>query len=83
MFFKILIFFILIFLKDLKTVSLFWTGSEVWTRHPDVFKNYDIYANRYSFQRRCELIVNYFEKFNLDFATLYYNEPDETGHNKG
>lgn len=68
------------FKKGLKTASFFWTGSEVWTRHPDVFMTY---TNSYKFEERCEEVLNWFEKFEMDFATLYFNEPDHTGHSFG
>jgi hypothetical protein len=65
--------------KGLKTASLFWTGSEVWTRSPDIFYLYDIYSRRLSFEQRCDKVISLFKKFNLDFVTLYMNEPDHDG----
>ena len=67
------------FLKGLKTASLFWTGSEVFTRSPDIFFLYDIYSNRYSFEDRCDKAVKLLKKLELDFVTLYMNEPDHNG----
>jgi predicted AlkP superfamily pyrophosphatase or phosphodiesterase len=66
--------------QGLKTASFFWTGSEVWGKNPDIFMAYN---NRISFESRCDEIVNWFAKFELDFATLYFNEPDHTGHEYG
>ena len=67
-------------LKGLKTGSVFWTGSEVWGKHPDMFLSYN---NGIKFESRCDEVVNWFDKFNLDFGTLYFNEPDHTGHDFG
>lgn len=64
------------FFKGLKTASFFWTGSEVWRRHPDIFLSYRSSLN---FLDRCEEVVGWFQKFEMDFVTLYYNEPDHTG----
>jgi predicted AlkP superfamily pyrophosphatase or phosphodiesterase len=69
--------------QNLKTTSLFWTGSEVWTRNPDQFFPYDDYASRFSFEKRSDVIVDYFDKLDLDFGTLYNDEPDGTGHKFG
>lgn len=66
--------------QGLKTASFFWTGSEVWTRHPDVFLPY---TNTFQYYSRCEEVVNWFTKFEMDFVTLYFNEPDNTGHSFG
>lgn len=66
--------------QGLKTGSFFWVGSEVWTRHPDVFMGY---SNTYQFKERCDEVTNWFKKFEMDFATLYFNEPDHTGHDFG
>lgn len=66
--------------QGLKTASFFWTGSEVWTRHPDIFMRY---SNSIQFQDRVDEVVNWFKKFNLDFGTLYFNEPDHIGHENG
>lgn len=66
--------------QGLKTSSFFWVGSEVWTRHPDVFL---AYTNTYTFDQRVNEVVNWFQKLKMDFSTLYFNEPDHTGHTYG
>lgn len=66
--------------KGLKTASIFWTGSDVWQRNPDIFL---VYNNKYLFNERVTEIVTWYKKFQLDFATLYFNEPDSTGHQFG
>ena len=57
-----------------------WAGSEVWTKRPDIFLQY---SDGYEFKARCDTVVNWFKKFNIDFGTLYFNEPDQTGHKYG
>lgn len=66
--------------QGLKTASFFWAGSEVWTRHPDFFY---LYNDDYLFQQRCDEVTNWFKKFKMDFSTLYFDEPDHTGHEFG
>lgn len=66
--------------QGLKTFSFFWTGSEVWTRNPDIFLKYN---EKYDFKYRCDKVVNWFKKYKIDFGTLYFNEPDHIGHDKG
>ncbi len=66
--------------QGFKTASFFWTGSEVWGKNPDIFM---AYSNNINFESRCDEIVNWFSKFELDFGTLYFNEPDHTGHDYG
>jgi ectonucleotide pyrophosphatase/phosphodiesterase family member 5 len=66
--------------QGLKTFSFFWTGSEVWGRTPDIFLKYN---ERYEFKIRCDKVVNWFKKYQIDFGTLYFNEPDHTGHSFG
>lgn len=55
-------------------------GSEIWSRNPDIFVSYQ---ESYSFKSRCDEVVNWFKKFEIDFGTLYFNEPDHIGHDKG
>ncbi len=66
--------------EGLKTASYFWVGSEVWPQTPDV---YVIFDSKIDFKRRCDEIVNWFQKLNMDFITLYFNEPDSVGHEFG
>jgi ectonucleotide pyrophosphatase/phosphodiesterase family protein 5 len=66
--------------QGLRTASSFWAGSEVWGKQPDIFLSYN---DNYYFESRCDEIINWFTKFDLDFATLYFNEPDHTGHDFG
>ena len=38
------------------------------------------YDSKIEFESRCDEVVSWFKKFNMDFSTLYFNEPDSTGH---
>jgi predicted AlkP superfamily pyrophosphatase or phosphodiesterase len=58
-------------------MSLFWPGSEIWTRHPDAYVPYNA---AHTYESRCDQILAWFRKFKLDFATLYFDEPDASGH---
>ncbi|CAF0724722.1 unnamed protein product [Brachionus calyciflorus] len=66
--------------QGLKTASFFWAGSEVWQRHPDFFLKYD---ESKEWESRCDQIVSWFTKFDIDFGTLYFDEPDHAGHSYG
>jgi ectonucleotide pyrophosphatase/phosphodiesterase family protein 5 len=66
--------------QGMKAASFFWPGSEVWPRNPDQFVKY---TNNYPFKARVDMVVNWFEKLDLDFGTLYFDEPDKTGHRYG
>jgi predicted AlkP superfamily pyrophosphatase or phosphodiesterase len=56
--------------QGLKTASSFWAGSEVWLKNPDIFLPYN---DEFLFESRCDEVINWFTKFELDFATLYWN----------
>jgi ectonucleotide pyrophosphatase/phosphodiesterase family protein 7 len=42
----------------------------------DIFLNY----NSYDPKSRIDELISWFLKFDLDFAAIYFNEPDVTGH---
>lgn len=66
--------------QGLKTGCSFWPGSEVWTRNPDVWLPFN---KGFSYKSRIDETINWFSKLNLDFATLYFDEPDGMGHKYG
>lgn len=37
----------------------------------------------YSYTSRIDELINWFLKFDLDFACIYFDEPDHTGHEFG
>lgn len=51
--------------------------KKVWPRTPDIYFKYD---SKIEFESRCDEVVSWFRKFKMDFSTLYFNEPDSTGH---
>lgn len=67
-------------MKGLKTASYFWTGSEAWPRSPDMYYQYN---GAVTYEARCDQVVIWFQKFSMDFVTLYISEPDSTGHSFG
>ena len=64
----------------MKTGTSFWVGSEAVRRHPDIFLSFSKSVDSYE---RIEMSVNWLVKFKLDFLTLYFDEPDATGHRLG
>ena len=41
------------------------------------------YSDKYDPYERIQELASWFEKFQLDFACMYFNEPDSTGHSYG
>lgn len=41
------------------------------------------YSNSYTFESRVDEMINWFVKFDIDFATLYFPQPDSAGHSYG
>ena len=41
------------------------------------------YSTAYDPAERITELVNWLKKFDLDFANLYFDEPDSTGHREG
>jgi hypothetical protein len=62
--------------QGLKTASSFWIGSEVYDRETDLFVNYD---KDYKLEERCDEVVNWYKKFNVDFGTLYIDDVYNVG----
>ena len=62
--------------QGLKTASSFWIGSEVFDRETDMFINYD---SNYKIEERCDEVVNWYKKFNIDFGTLYIGDVYDAG----
>jgi hypothetical protein len=42
--------------------------------------SYELKYNNYD---RIKELINWYKKFQLDFACIYFNEPDSTGHKYG
>jgi ectonucleotide pyrophosphatase/phosphodiesterase family protein 5 len=52
-------------------------GSEIWPQTPDMFFKYN---DKITYKERINEIVKWFFKFQMDFVTMYFNEPDSSGH---
>ncbi|CAF0962147.1 unnamed protein product [Brachionus calyciflorus] len=63
--------------QGLKTGSSFWIGDYIWPLQPNIFLRYN---SRYDVFKRIDLLIDWYKKYNLDFACIYFDEPDATGH---
>lgn len=71
--------------QGIKTASYFWVGTEapIGDVYPGIWKLYDMDV---PFQARIDSVVSWFslpEDRRPQFITLYFHEPDWTGHSKG
>jgi len=69
--------------QGVKTASFFWPGSDIDKRNPSYFKNYD---GKIPYGARIDTIMKWLqlpEKQRPHLVTLYFDEPDHTGHNFG
>ena len=65
--------------QGLRTASSFWVSNDVYPKTPDIFLSYNADSANYTYDRVDDL-VRWFEIFNLDFACMYFDQPDATGH---
>lgn len=65
----------------LKSATYFWPGSEAEIRglRPNIYNDYN---ESIPFEKRVDTVVDWFSlsESNIDFAMLYFHEPDHTGH---
>lgn len=69
--------------QGVKTASFFWPGSDIDKRNPSYFKTYD---NKIPYGARIDTVMKWLqlpEKQRPHLVTLYFDEPDHTGHNFG
>ncbi|MBF4518680.1 alkaline phosphatase family protein [Flavobacterium sp. ANB] len=69
--------------QGVKAGSFFWPGSDIDKRNPSYYKNYD---NKIPYGARIDTILKWLqlpEKQRPHLVTLYFDEPDHTGHNFG
>lgn len=69
--------------QGVKAASFFWPGSDIDKRNPSYFKNYD---NKIPYGVRIDTVLKWLqlpEKQRPHLVTLYFDEPDHTGHNFG
>ncbi|MCD0470792.1 ectonucleotide pyrophosphatase/phosphodiesterase [Flavobacterium sp. JAS] len=69
--------------QGVKSASFFWPGSDTDKKRPGIYKNYD---NKIPYGNRIDTIIKWLqlpEKQRPHLVTLYFDEPDHTGHNFG
>ncbi|KAK3092134.1 hypothetical protein FSP39_025474 [Pinctada imbricata] len=68
--------------QGLKSATYFWPGSE-WEIN-GFRPNYWVrYNKKHKFKRRVDKVMQWLTKDNVTMATLYFHEPDSTGHRYG
>ncbi|OXG00794.1 alkaline phosphatase D [Flavobacterium araucananum] len=69
--------------QGVKAASFFWPGSDLDKRRPGYYKNYD---NKIPYETRIDTVLHWLqlpEKQRPHLITLYFDEPDHTGHEFG
>jgi predicted AlkP superfamily pyrophosphatase or phosphodiesterase len=69
--------------QGVKTASFFWPGSDLDQRRPSYYKNYDA---KIPYETRIDTVLKWLqlpEKERPHLITLYFDEPDHTGHTFG
>uniref|UniRef100_A0A8D0GX98 Ectonucleotide pyrophosphatase/phosphodiesterase 7 n=1 Tax=Sphenodon punctatus TaxID=8508 RepID=A0A8D0GX98_SPHPU len=74
--------------QGLKTGSLFFPGGNATYQGEQVhFKKMEAlfhnYSNETEWQQNVDTVMRWFTEEDLDFVTLYFGEPDSTGHKYG
>ncbi|ESO94265.1 hypothetical protein LOTGIDRAFT_118461 [Lottia gigantea] len=65
--------------QSVKSATYFWPGSEVAIHgvRPAIWK---LYNQSVLFEKRIETVIDWFLNQDVKLATLYFHEPDHTGH---
>jgi len=69
--------------QGIKAASFFWPGSDTDQKRPTYYKNYD---DKISYGTRIDTVIKWLqlpEKKRPHLITLYFDEPDHTGHDFG
>jgi len=69
--------------QGVKAASFFWPGSDTDQKRPTYYKNYD---DKISYGTRIDTVIKWLqlpEKQRPHLITLYFDEPDHTGHDFG
>ena len=69
--------------QGVKAASFFWPGSDTDQKRPGIYKNYD---NKIPYETRIDTVIKWLqlpEKQRPHLVTLYFDEPDHTGHSFG
>jgi len=66
--------------QGVKTASFYWPGSDTGEKSPSIYRKYD---DTVSYSARINTVINWLnlpEKERPHLITLYFDEPDHTGH---
>lgn len=69
--------------QGVKTASFYWPGSDTGAKSPSIYKKYDASI---PYETRIDTFIKWLqlpEKQRPHFITLYFDEPDHTGHTFG
>ncbi|VEL27604.1 unnamed protein product [Protopolystoma xenopodis] len=66
-----------------KSAVFFWPGSEARIRGELPFISAGRYVSGYPLKDRIDKIIEWLTNSEINFAMLYFHEPDKTGHTKG
>lgn len=69
--------------QGVKSASFFWPGSDTDKKRPGIYKNYD---SKIPYETRIDTVIKWLqlpEKQRPHLITLYFDEPDHTGHTFG
>jgi len=69
--------------QGVKSASFFWPGSDTDKKRPGIYKNYDA---KIPYETRIDTVIKWLqlpEKQRPHLITLYFDEPDHTGHTFG
>jgi alkaline phosphatase D len=69
--------------QGVRTAAFYWPGSDTGERSPSIFKTYDASV---PYSSRIETVIEWLklpEKERPHLITLYFDEPDHTGHTFG
>lgn len=69
--------------QGVKTASFYWPGSDTGAKSPSIYKKYD---SSVPYETRIDTVVKWLqlpEKQRPHLITLYFDEPDHTGHTFG
>lgn len=69
--------------QGVKAASFFWPGSDTDQKRPTYYKNYD---DKIPYRTRIDTVIKWLqlpEKQRPHLITLYFDEPDHTGHDFG
>ncbi|MFH6989057.1 ectonucleotide pyrophosphatase/phosphodiesterase [Flavobacterium collinsii] len=69
--------------QGIKAASFFWPGSDTDQKRPGIYKKYD---DKIPYETRIDTVIKWLqlpEKERPHFISLYFDEPDHTGHKFG